>query len=381
MNRALKSYMLLNSITSYSFITFILTPMYASKMGLSVLNVSIIFSISYAIQTILTFWLGKHFENKSPNYGLAFGRLLYGMGNLIFAFTLNPIEFLIAQLFINATDLFLPLVSMYERGITTPSKRHRFYQILVLVSETTKASAYIPIVLFLNLKSSPLMFYKTLFISVALLNILYFLLMSRGKVVPFIKTGSTLNEEQEKSHIPNFKRYIFITITQTIIFSTFSFGSYLIISYFVKNNFAGNAKTMILYEIVFSLTVLSSFIWKRYLKPNLFWFLTGMIFISLFYLTLAFARNMFLFYLSHSFLGVGFVMWFTTKEPLKQMYAPKRFGRWEGLFSSISMISKIFLPTIAGWIATVYSYSSVFMISFFIILISASISYFGIKRS
>jgi hypothetical protein len=355
--------------------------MYASRMGLNVLNVSIIFSLSYGVQTLLTFWLGRYFENKSPNYGLALGRLLYGMGNLIFAFTLNPIEFLVAQLFINATELFFPLVSMYERGITAPSVRHKFYQILVLVSEATKASVYIPIVLFLNLDSSPVFFYKSIFISVSLLNILYAAIMFTGRLVPFIETGSTLHKEQKISHSPNLRKYIFVALSQTIIFSNFSFGSYLIISYFVKDLFEANAKTMIIYEIIFSLTVLSSIFWKKHLKPSHSYFLTGIFLMSLFYLTLAFTTNMILFYLSHIFLGLGFVIWYTTKEPLKQLYAPQKFGRWEGFFSSVSMISKIFLPALSGWIAVTFSYSSVFLISFFILLISMIVTYFGIKDS
>lgn len=381
MSRALKMYMLLNGITSYSFITFIVTPMYASRMGLNVLNVSIIFSISYGVQTLLTFWLGRYFENKSPNYGLAVGRLLYGVGNLIFAFTLNPIEFLTAQLFINATELFFPLISMYERGITAPSVRHKFYQILVIVSEATKASVYIPIVLFLNLNSSPVFFYKSIFISVSVLNIFYAITMFTGKLVPFIETGSTLHKEQKVSHSPDLKKYVFVALSQTVIFSNFSFGSYLIISYFVKDFFNGNAKTMIVYEIIFSLTVLSSLFWKKYLKPSHSYFLIGIFLMSLFYLTLAFATNMFIFYLSHVFLGLGFVVWYTTKEPLKQLYAPQKFGRWEGFFSSISMVSKIFLPTLSGWIAITFSYSSVFLTSFFILLTSMIISYFGMRES
>jgi MFS family permease len=379
MNKNLKFYMLLNGITSYSFITIILAPMYASKMGLTLLNVSIKFSISYAVQTILTFWLGKYFENKSPNKGLALGRLFYAVGNIIFAITSNSIEFLMAQLFINATETFFPLISMYERGITSPDNRHKFYQSLIIVSELTKVSIFIPIVLFLNLKSSPIFFYKSIFISVFLLNIVYSVAMLKGKFVPFVKTGSTLHEEQDKSHTPNFKKYIFVTLSQSVIFSTFSFGSYLVISYFVKNYFSGNAKTMIIYEIVYSLTVLSSIFWKKLLKPNIYFFTLGVVFISLFYLTLAFTTNFVFFYLSHIFLAIGIVMWYTTKEPLKQKYAPKKFGRWEGFFSSISMVSKIFLPFLAGLVATNFSYSLVFIISFFIIISMAIVSYFGIK--
>ncbi|AEX86298.1 hypothetical protein XO10_09475 [Marinitoga sp. 1135] len=377
MDSNLRKYLIINSIPAFSFITILLSPMYASKIGLNVYEASIVFSVVYGIQAILTFALGHFFEKKSPNYGLAAGRLLFAIGNIILAFAFNSYIYLIAQIVIGSIDIFWPLVSMYERAIVPPNKREKFYFLLPLISEFVKVLLFVPIIFFMDYDKTSLNFYRNVFLSVSALNILYAVLMV--KYLPFVKSGSDLHEEHMEIHKPNIKKYITVLLNQIIFFANFGFGSYLIISYYIKDILNADAKVMLTYEVAFSLTVLTSVLWKKYIKlKNEDAIVIGTFIMSLFYAMLL-VKGWIPFYFSHVLLGIGFVLWISSKEPLKQEYAPVNFGRYEGLFNGIQLFSKIFTPVAAGYIASQYSYDMVFTISFIVLFANSIITFFGLR--
>lgn len=377
MERNLKRYFFANSIMAYSFITILLSPMFANKLGLSVYDAGIIFSTVYGIQAVLTFLLGHYFEKKSPNYGLALGRILFALGNVVLAYAFNSITYLIAQILIGSFDVFSPLISMYERAIVPPYQREKFYKYLIIISEGIKVLLFLPLLFFIDYNNTSLSFYKMVFISVFLLNVLYSILMI--KKLPFVKNGSELHKEHVKIHKSNLRKYLTVLANQIIFFANFGFGSYLIISYYVKERLNGDSKVMIIYEIIFSLTVLSSIFWRKYVKlNNENRLILGTLIMSFFYVALLF-KGWITFYLSHVILAVGFTLWFSSKEPLKQEYAPINFGRWEGFFNGLNLFSKIFTPALSGYIAYKFSYNTVFFVSFIVLLINALITYIGLK--
>ncbi|KLO24679.1 MULTISPECIES: MFS transporter [unclassified Marinitoga] len=379
MEKSLKRYLIFNSIPAFSFIIILISPMFANKIGLNIYETSLIFSIVYGVQAILTFILGHYFEKKSPNYGLAFGRLLFAIGSALLSFAYNPYTYLIAQIIIGSIDIFWPLVSMYERAIIPPDKRNTFYFLLPLISEGIKVILFIPLILFMKPDETSIIFYKSVFLTVSILNIIY--AISILKLLPYVKSGSDLHKEHVHIHKPNLRKYITVLLNQIIFFANFGFGSYLIISYYVKENLNGDAKIMLIYEVVFSATVVSSFIWKKYIKYNVEnTLIFGTFIMSLFYLLLLFKGWMF-FYISHVFLGIGFILWISSKEPLKQEYAPINFGRYEGFFNGIQLFSKIFTPILAGYIAYKFSYEIVFLISFIVLFLNSIITYVGLKEA
>lgn len=377
MRNDLKRYFFANSIMAYSFITILISPMFANKLGLSVYDAGIVFSMVYGIQAVLTFLLGHYFEKKSPNYGLALGRFLFALGNIVLAYAFNSITYLVAQILIGSFDVFSPLISMYERAIVPPKQREKFYKYLIIISEGIKVLLFLPLLFFIDYNNTSLNFYKGVFISVFLFNILYSILIL--KALPFVKSGSDLHKEQIKIHKPNLKKYLTVLINQIIFFANFGFGSYLIISYYVKETLNGDSKVMIIYEIIFSLTVLSSIIWRNYIELNHEKrLILGTFIMAFFYFSLLF-KGWLPFYLSHVILAIGFTFWFSAKEPLKQEYAPVNFGRWEGFFNGLNLFSKIFTPALSGYIAYKFSYNTVFIISFIVLLLNSLITYIGLK--
>ncbi|GAB6188629.1 hypothetical protein JCM30566_03680 [Marinitoga arctica] len=378
MNRALKLYFIINAIMAYSFITILISPMFANKLGLTVYDAGMVFSTVYGIQAILTFLLGHFFEKRSPNYGLALGRFLFAIGNLILAFAFNSVIYLIAQILIGSFDVFSPLISMYERAIVPPKKRENFYKYLLIISEGIKVFLYLPLLFFIDYNNTSLVFYRNVFLSVFLFNMIYTFFIL--KILPFVKSGSDLHKDHINIHKPNIRKYITVLINQIIFFANFGFGSYLIISYYVKEVLNGDSKIMIIYEIVFSSTVLSSILWRKYIKlNNENRLILGTFVMAFFYFSLLF-KGWFSFYLSHIILASGFVLWFSSKEPLKQEYAPVNFGRYEGIFNGVNLFSKIFTPGLAGFIAFKYSYTTVFVISFIVLLINSIITFLGLKK-
>ncbi|MBM7558256.1 MFS transporter [Marinitoga litoralis] len=377
MDKKLIKYFYTNSILAYSFITILISPMFANKLGLTVFDTGIIFSTVYGIQAILTVLLGHYFEKKSPNYGLALGRFLFAIGNILLAYAFNSISYLIAQILIGSFDIFSPLISMYERAIVPPKERERFYKYLIFISEGVKVLLFLPLLFFIDYNNTSISFYRNVFISVFIFNILYVFLIL--KVLPFVKSGSDLHEEHIDIHKPNLRKYLTVLINQIIFYANFGFGSYLIISYYVKESLNGDSKIMIIYEIIFSLTVLSSMIWRKYIKMNFEnRLILGTFIMAFFYFSLLF-KGWIPFFLSHVILATGFTFWFSAKEPLKQEYAPVNFGRWEGIFNGLNLFSKIFTPALAGYVAYNFSYSTVFIISFIVLLINSIITYIGLK--
>ncbi|WP_165974113.1 MFS transporter [Marinitoga lauensis] len=378
MQKELKLYFFNNAILAYSFITILISPMFANKLGLNVLEAGMVFSTVYGIQALLTIIIGHYFEKKSPNIGLAIGRILFSIGNLILALAFNSYLYLIAQILIGSFDVFAPLISMYERAIVPPSQRNKFYSYLILISEGIKILLFLPMIFFIDYNSTTIAFYRNIFISVSIFNLIYAFVIL--KLLPFVNSGSDLHEEHIKVHKPNLRKFITVMINQIMFFANFGFGSYLIISYFVKETLNGDAKVMIIYEIIFSSTVLSSMLWKKKIKiSNENSLIVGMFIMSFFYILLLF-NNWITFYFSHVVLAIGFVFWFSSKEPLKQEFAPKNFGRYEGFFNGFNLFSKIFTPGLAGFIASKYSYNTVFFISFFVLLINTIITYIGLKK-
>ena len=377
MNKNIKQYLFMSSIPAFSFITVLISPMFANKLGLSVYEASMIFSMVYGAQSILTFLIGKLFEKRSPNFGIAIGRMFFGIGNLILAYSFNFKLYLFAQILIGSFDTFFPLLSMYERAIISPKSREKFYTLLPIISEGVKAILFIPMLFFIDYDKTPITFYRTVFLIVFLLNMTYSFFML--KVFPRVKDGNELTKPHLLKHNPNKKKYLTVLFNQILFFSNFGFGSYLIISYYVKESLNGDTKVMLIYEIVFSLIVLSSFLWRKYIKLNAeTTLIIGTFIMSFFYLLLMF-ENWIAFFLSHVALAFGYTLWISVKEPLKQEYAPKKFGRWEGFFNGIQIFSKIFTPILAGFVASKFSYSTVFFISFLILLLNTVITFLGFK--
>ncbi|SHE32561.1 Major Facilitator Superfamily protein [Marinitoga hydrogenitolerans DSM 16785] len=379
MDKKLKKYFFANSILAYSFITILISPMFANKLGLSIYDAGLIFSTVYGVQAILTFLLGHYFEKKSPNYGLALGRTLFALGNIVLAYAFNSFLYLLAQILIGSFEIFSPLLSMYERAIIPPKQRERFYKYLLIISEGIKVILFLPLLFFINYNNTSLSFYRNVFISVFILNIFYTFFIL--KILPFVKSGSDLHKEHIEIHKPNLRKYLTVLINQIIFFANFGFGSYLIISYYIKETLNGDSKIMIIYEIIFSVTILTSLVWRKFIKlDNKNRLILGTFIMAFFYFALLF-KGWITFYLSHVILGTGFVLWFSAKEPLKQEYAPINFGRWEGLFNGLNLFSKIFTPALAGYIAYKYSYNTVFIISFVVLLINSLITYIGLNKT
>ncbi|BBE31714.1 MFS transporter [Tepiditoga spiralis] len=377
MNKNVKRYLFMSSIPAFSFITILISPMFANKLGLSVYEAGMVFSIVYGVQSILTFLIGKLFEKRSPNYGITIGRTLFGIGNLVLAYSFNFKLYLFAQILIGSFDMFFPLLSMYERAIISPKNRNKFYTLLPIISEGVKAVLFIPMLFFIDYDKTPITFYRTVFLIVFLLNLVYSLFML--KVFPKVKNGNELTKSHSLNHNPNKRKYLTVLLNQILFFSNFGFGSYLIISYYVKESLNGDTKIMLIYEIIFSLIVLSSIFWRKHIKMNAEkTLIIGTFIMSFFYFLLMF-KSWTTFFLSHAVLAIGFTLWISAKEPLKQEYAPKEFGRWEGFFNGIQIFSKIFTPILAGFIASKFSYSMVFLISFLVLLSNTVITLFGFK--
>ena len=371
MNRALKWYIAINSLAAYSFLFFIISPLYASSIGISLEGAGLIFSLTYAVQAVMSYLLGRYFEKRSPNLGVILGRVIFSFAPLILFFSESHVAFLVSMILASFFDIFFPSIILFERALIPPNRRERTYVYMLLVGETVKFASYILLLLQPDVST----FYKTFFLSISVSSLLYSVLFYMK--IPRIRTGSDLPE----GHVCSVdeKSFFMIMLNQLLVFLAFNFSGWIVISYYLKEILKGQPKDMIVFEMGFSLGLLSMFLIRRFLygidmKYKLF---LGTLLMSLMFFIIS-IPSMKVFYFSNFVFGMGFMLWLPSKEPLKFDRAPKELGRWEGLFQGINILSRIFFPTLAAFLASKISFGLVFWTGGTMILIAALVS-LGVK--
>ena len=147
----IRRYIMFSVIGGVSFITVIISPAWANLMHFSLVDVGWIFSVTFAIQAILSYILGRRFENASPNIALSIGRVSFALGNLLFAIATRLWIFVVAQLLFSFLDVFYPSLVMYERAILVPKYREKLYWLLFVINDLTKAVVYFSFVFLANI--------------------------------------------------------------------------------------------------------------------------------------------------------------------------------------------------------------------------------------
>ncbi|HIP91959.1 MAG TPA: MFS transporter [Thermotoga sp.] len=366
--KSLKNYILLSAIGGFSFLTYIVAPALGSLLSFSLEDVGWIFSVSYAFQAVLTYILGKKFEKKSPNIALFFSRIIFAFGNILFAMTTKIITFILAQLIVSFTEIFYPSVVMYERAIFLPKYREKLYWFIFTFSDMVKVVIYSFFAFLLSPHLSGLSFYRTILIVIAISNIFYafsFLL-----ILPRVRSGSDFHEEHVQK-LSDKKTFMFLMIHQYLAYTSFGIGSFMIITYYILEYFKLGQNFPIIFEIMFSISVVASLLWRPKLKTSSMFNLIFGSFLLSFSFFLMCIPNVYLFFSTHFIMGIAFVLWFPGKESVKMEIAPKELGRWEGFFQGLNIFTKIFTPALSAIIATKLGYFYVFFISGFLVLVSS----------
>jgi len=356
----IRRYIMFSVIGGVSFITVIISPAWANLMHFSLVDVGWIFSVTFAIQAILSYILGKRFENASPNVALSIGRVSFALGNLLFAIATRLWIFVVAQLLFSFLDVLYPSLVMYERAILVPKYREKLYWLLFVVNDLTKAVVYFSFVFLLSPKLSGIKFYQVIFVSVGVANLVYALAFM--KFLPRVEKGTQLHAEQV--YKPAHRKVFFLLMLhQYLSYSSFGFASFLIISYYLMNVFKLGAASPILFEALFSVSVALSTLWRPKLRtPPHLNFAVGIVCVTISLLLMC-APNVYIFFGAHLIMGVGFVLWFPAKEMLKMDMGPKELGRWEGFFQGLNIFTRIFTPVLSTMVATRIGYVYDFFIA------------------
>ncbi len=373
MSKALKWYIAINSLASYSFLFFIVSPLYASAIGISLEGAGFIFSVTYAVQAFLSYLLGRFFERRSPNIGVILGRLIFSAAPVFLILFSSPLAFLVAMILSSFFDIFFPSIILFERALIPSRFREKTYVYMLLVGEIVKFSACLSLLA----PKNPVSFYRIFFASITGASLLYSILFLLK--IPIVNTGSDLPEDH--SHPVDRRSFLFVMLNQLFVFLAFNFSGWVIISYYLKEILKGSPRDLMLFEMCFSLGVFTMFFLRVFfkklsLKRKLF---IGTLMMSLLFFVIS-IPDIRAFYLSNFIFGMGFILWLPSKEPLKFERAPRELGRWEGLFQGVNIFSRIFFPTIAAFLASVVSFQLVFWIGGGMLL-TATFASLGVSES
>jgi len=366
--RSLKSYIFLSAIGGFSFLTYIVSPALGSLLSFSLEDVGWIFSVSYAFQAVLTYALGKNFERRSPNIALFLSKIFFAVGNILFAMTTKILTFIVAQLFVSFMDVFYPSVVMYERAIFLPRHREKLYWFLFTFSDMVKAVGYSLFVFILAPNLSGLSFYRTVFLVIASANIFYAL--SFLFILPRVRSGSDFHEEHVQK-LSDKRTFLLLMLHQYLAYTSFGFGSFMIITYYLIEHFKLGPSSPILFEVLFSVSVVMSLLWRPQLKTSpVFNMIFGSFLLSFSFFVMC-VPNVYVFFSAHFIMGIAFVLWLPGKESVKMEIAPKELGRWEGFFQGLNIFTRIFTPALSAIVATNLGYFYVFFISGSLVLASS----------
>ncbi len=362
----LKTYIYLNSLAAYTFLFFIISPLYAADMGLSIKTTGVIFSSVYAFQALMSYILGRLFEKYPPNFGIVFGRIVFSFGPLILALTRSPFYYTLALILASFFDIFFPAIPLLERAIIPPRLRDRVYIHLIAFGETAKFFA-LSIFLFVDQAQ----FYRYFFLSVFAAALVYSLVFIVK--IPIVKSGSVVHEDQDLSI--DRRTFLITMLNQLLVFLAFNFSSWIVISFYLKEILHGTTNDMVIFEMMFSIGCFLAFLFsKKFLKLSLrFRLVLGTFLMSLLFFLISVPR-MTIFYISNLVFGFGFTLWLSSKEPLKFLSAPKELGRWEGLVQGINIFSRIFFPSISAFLVETLSYRFVMLVGGFTIAIASLMS-------
>ncbi|MGJ8453914.1 MFS transporter [Pseudothermotoga sp. U03pept] len=360
LNKDVKKYLLFYGIAGFSFSSIIAAPTLGKLLEIPMEQLGWLFSVSYVFQALLSYIFGRRFEKIPVNYGLFSARVCFALGSLSFALTKGLWNFAIAQVLLGFTDIFYPCQVMYERALFPPKIREEIYSLEFFITEFVKSITYFVFVFILAPFMTGQGFLRAIFFAVFAVNIFY--AISYLKILPRIDSGTKIPKDHvvATTHLGTFLSIMF---HQYLCYSAFSFASFLVISYYLIDYFKLDGSSPFLFEMIFSFSVASSIFWKRSVKshPSLNLTVgTGLIVCSFFLWVIP---NMYLFFISHVIMGIGFIFWFPAKETIKIQIAPRELGRWEGFFQGMNIFSRIFIPVLSAYVATRIGYHWVFVVS------------------
>jgi len=362
-----KKYLLLSTISGLSFTAIIASSTLGNLLDFPIEKVGWLFSFSFAIQALLTYFFGRRFEKVSPNLGLFWARVLFSFGTLIYAVCTNVWLFAFAQILVSFVDVFYPSVVMYERAVFVPKYRESTYSLMFFFTESSKAVVYFVFVFILSKYVSGVAFLRIVFLLLFVINVFY--AFSFIRILPRVNRGSDLHQDHVYKPTSN-KIFLRLMIHQYLAFTSFGFSSFLIISYYLMDYFGLNSNSPFLFEMIFSTTVATSIVWKARLKAladvnlSVGLCLLGGSFLIMMY------PNVYLFFAAHVIMGIGFILWLPAKETIKTTISPRELGRWEGFFQGLNIFTKVFSPVVSATMATRIGYKYVFMLSGVLLLCS-----------
>ncbi len=371
LDKNIRKYLLFIGISGFSFSSIIAAPTLGKLTNISMESLGWLFSISYIVQAILAYTFGKRFEGISVNYGLFFARTSFAIGSLIFALSKGLWTFAIAQMFLSFTDIFYPCQVMYERAIFTPKYRESIYSYEFFMTEFLKTLSYFVFVFLLAPFMSGQGFLRAVFFMVFCVNVFY--AFSYLKILPRIDNGMQVAEGHVVAST-NLRTFLSIMFHQYLSNTAFNFTSFLVISYYLIDYFKLGGSSPFLFELIFSGSVASSIFWKKFIKnhPSVNFAIGIMLIASTFLLWLI--PNIYIFFISHVIMGVGFILWLPARETIKVHIAPRELGRWEGFFQGLNIFSRIFIPVVSAYVATRIGYRWVFVISAILAMSSLVVS-------
>jgi len=362
------NYMIMHWCGGVFLIYASLIPVLMNKMGLSIINAGIIFSIAAIFDVLLTFILRKVFDRVSPNTGMALDWLTESLPAIIFGFASTGFHFMLGGLAQKVTNILNPVYKIYENEIFPEKNRSLVYTYHFITPEIFTVIIYPIVGYLLTYKFTEIIHLRYVFF-ICGIGYLFVALIPLKKLKRVEPTKIIFNKT--KSHIP--KKLYLGASAQIFVLIGLGLTSTLLTSYYILEKMNGSIMDILMLEVVRAIVVLITGMFTK----NLNKYISdekiaqyGIVFFMIFALLMVIANNYTIVLIAFVFQAIGDTIWFPSHSSLLMEYVPKSIrGEFFASLSSAGKLVNVLLPIISGLLAKYFGFFIPFCMAFVMFII------------
>ncbi|RKD30503.1 MFS transporter [Thermohalobacter berrensis] len=351
----IKKYMIMHLIGGGLLIYSTLTPIFMNRLGISLINAGLIFSIASIIDIVFTYILSRFLDRISPNVGMIIDWLTESIPPLIYSFATTSFHMFLGIFSTKITNILNPVYKVYENEIFPEKERDLIYTYHLMLPEVFTIIFYPIIGFLLTYKFTSLKAFRTVFFICAVGYI--FVAIIPYKTLKWVKP-TKISKENLSISIP--KDLINVAIAQICVLAAISFTSPLITSYFILEKMGGTVLNVLLLEVISAVFVIITGLLSKNLNSKISRQKIaqyGVIFFIVYAFLLMIAKNYIYVLIAFIFYAIGHTVWFPHHYSLLMEFVPKENrGQFFGSMSAINKLLGVCVPAISGVLASKFGF-------------------------
>ncbi len=348
-------YMSMHWIGGVFLIYATLLPVFMNKLGLSIVNAGIIFSIAAVFDVVLTYIISKFLDRISPNTGMTLDWITESLPALIYGFASTSFHFVLGAIAGRVTNVLNPVYKVYENEIFPEEQRSLIYTYHLITPEVFTIILYPLIGYLLTYKFTSIMAFRIIF---WVCGIAYLFV----SLIPYksLRWVKPIDISTEKTSIRFSKNLYMVALAEIMVFVGFGFTSTLLTSYYILDKMNGTVMDIHLLEVVGALIILVTGLFTKNLNSKISEEKIaqyGIIFLLVFAVLMIIARSYKIILVAYVFQAIGNTVWFPHHYSLLMKFVPKeKRGEFFGGISSLRKLIGMILPLVSGFLAKAFGF-------------------------